>query len=288
MRCRTLLFLLTLAGAPAADPGLPPAELVERLGLSAHYRKHLDADGIPILASQKVADAALREAAHLIGRLLQHRPDIRDAIARSGVRLAIMAPDEMTTSVPEHSDLKPARYWDRRARGLGATRVRPAVSCGEENLLCYSGDPYAAENILIHEFAHVIHQIGLAEVEPDFDERLTRAYEEAVAAGLWEGTYAATNRHEYWAEGIQSWFDTNRENDSVHNEINTREELRGYDPGLAALIERTLGEIPWRYRRPADRPEDERAHLAGHDPAAAPVFSWPEHLRGPLPEPGSE
>ncbi|MFQ5808669.1 MAG: alpha/beta hydrolase [Armatimonadota bacterium] len=31
-----------------------------------------------------------------------------------------MSEDEFTTDVPEHSDLEPAAYWDRRARGLGA------------------------------------------------------------------------------------------------------------------------------------------------------------------------
>lgn len=51
-----------------------------------------------------------------------------------------MAQDEMTTDVPEHCDLRPKDYWDRRARRLGATDARPAVSCGEENLLCLPGD----------------------------------------------------------------------------------------------------------------------------------------------------
>ena len=47
----------------------------------------------------------------------------------------------------------------------------PATSCGEENLLCMRGDPYATENILIHEFAHTIHQIGLAQVDATFQNR---------------------------------------------------------------------------------------------------------------------
>ena len=48
--------------------------------------------------------------------------------------------------------------------------------------------------------------------------------------GLWKGKYAATNFHEYWAEGVQSWFDTNRENDHDHNHVNTREELKDVRP----------------------------------------------------------
>src|SRR5262249_13550872 len=154
------------------------------------------------------------------------------AIATNKVRLAVMAWNEFTTDIPEHSDLKTQVYWDRRARGLGATRARPAVSCAEENILCYPGDPYAAENILIHEFAHTIHEIGLGRLDPTFDRRLKAAFKDATERGLWKNTYAGSNPSEYWAEGVQDWFDNNRENDSQHNQINTRAELKEYDPPL--------------------------------------------------------
>ena len=49
----------------------------------------------------------------------------------------------------------------------------PYCSCGEENLLAYPGDPYAAENILIHEFAHNIHLRGMVNVDATFDTRLS-------------------------------------------------------------------------------------------------------------------
>jgi hypothetical protein len=271
-----IVLLAVLSAAAEVTP--PPEALVREWKLSPFYRKHLDAGGIPILASAKVSDFALAEAAWIINRMLEGRDDLRAAIVKGRVRLAVMAPDEFTTDVPEHSDLSPARYWNKRARGLGATPIRPAVSCGEENLLGYRGDPYAAENVLIHEFAHVIHEIGLSALDPGFDKRLDQTYREAVAAGLWKGTYAGTNRNEYWAEGVQSWFDTNRENDHDHNEVDTREELKKYDPALAALIAAELGDRPWRYQRPADRGPDERRHLDGFDLAAAPTFVWPKEL----------
>ncbi len=56
---------------------------------------------------------------------------------------------------------KSADWWDRRARGLGGSETDPIASCAEENLLCFEGDPYAAENILIHEFAHALHLRGM-------------------------------------------------------------------------------------------------------------------------------
>ena len=90
------------------------------------------------------------------------------------------------------------------------------------------------------------------------------------------GRAAATNAGEYWAEGVQSWFDTNRENDGSHNHVNTRGELKEYDPDLAKLVEEVHGDGPWRYTRPRDRAEP--GHLKGYDPSRAPRFSWPPAL----------
>src|SRR5260370_1668346 len=106
-----------------------------------------------------------------------------------------MAPTEMTTDLPEHSDLTPKEYWDKRARGLGATPARPAVSCGEENLLNLKGDRYNKENILIHEFGHVVHEMGMDGIDPDFDGKLREAYKKAMDKGTWKDTYAATNHN---------------------------------------------------------------------------------------------
>jgi len=193
------------------------------------------------------------------------------------VRFAVMAYDELTTNVPEHSDLSPAKYWDRRARGLGATVRRPAVSCGEENLLQFPGDPYSTENILIHEFAHAMHEMGFNTVEPDFHQTLSSLYKRAMDEGLWEGKYAARNPMEYWAECVQSFFGTNRENDHDHNHVDTRKELAEYDPRIHGLIERSFRQHDWRYVFPSER--EEKGHLAGWDRATAPRFAWDPALQ---------
>lgn len=252
----------------------PPRELVERWNLSPFYQKHLLVGELPVVGSANVPDAALAEAAWLVRQMIGHRPDLLQALGRNRVRLVVMAHTEMTTDIPEHSDLRPRDYWDRRARGLGASRRRPAVSCGAENLLGFPGDPYSTENILIHEFGHAIHQMGLRDVDPTFDARLKEVYAQALAAGRWQGTYAATNKEEYWAEGVQSWFDTNRENDREHNHVNTRQELKEYDPPLARLLEEVFGDGPWRYSPPQHRRH--LPHLAGWNPEENPRFRWPE------------
>ncbi|MBS0210770.1 MAG: hypothetical protein JSS27_17650 [Planctomycetes bacterium] len=250
----------------------PPTELK----LPAHYQKYVSVHGYPVVACARVNDYALKEAAYLVDQMLAHRPDVREAMIHSGSRLIVMAHDEFTTDVPEHARLKPKDYWDARARGLGGSKTDPVCSCGEENLLGYVGDPYSAENILIHEFAHNIHHRGLENLDPTFDTRLEAAYQAAMKAGLWRGVYASTNRSEYFAEGVQSWFNNNREHDSDHNHVNTRDELIAYDSALAALCREVFGETVLVYTKPATRLRD---HLAGYDPAQAPKFVWPERLK---------
>ena len=243
-------------GAEAEGPPrvtAPPESVRTRLDLSPFYKKYLSAKGLPVVASGKVSDEAVREAAAIVNHMLADRDDIRQAIIENKVRVVVMAPTEMTTDVPEHSDLKPKEYWNKRARGLGATHARPAISCGEENLLNLEGDRYPEENILIHEFAHTVHQMGLNSIDDSFDRKLRAAYKAAMDEGLWEGTYAATNRHEYWAEGVQTYFDCNDANNSQHNDIDTREELAEYDPALFKLIDTAFRGTDWRYERYDER-----------------------------------
>ena len=261
------------ASAALSVIGPPPPEL----NAPAFYRKYLAADGYPILASEKVNDYALREAAYLINLMLAKRPDVRAAMIKSGSRLCIMAHNEFTTELPGWEHLKPKDYWDARARGMGGSQRDPLCSCAEENLLAFPGDPYAAENILIHEFAHNIHLRGMVNVDPTFDARVKTTYDAAMAAGLWKGKYASVNHHEYFAEGVQSWFDNNRRNDHDHdhNHVHTRALLLEYDPGLAALCREVFGDTVLKYTKPATRLRD---HLAGYDPATAPRFTWPARL----------
>lgn len=240
------------ATKPASQ--VPVTEPPESLKLDPFYEKYVSCEGLPILSSENVPDAALLRANTLINQMLADRPDIRKALIEADVRFVVMGAKEQTTDIPEYSHLKPKEFWDERARGLGG-RV---VSCGEENLLCYPVDRYDDENILIHEFAHSIHGIALRRIDKEFDQKLKRLYEEALAKGLWKGTYAGSNRSEYWAEAVQSYFDANRQNNYNHNHVNTREELQAYDPSLARLVAevfRHSDKTDWRYEPTARQPQ---------------------------------
>ena len=92
----------------------------------------------------------------------------------------------------------PWLWWDTRARGLGATRTRPVSTAGEENALCLTHDSYYVEDILLHEFSHGLHLLGLRYSIPNFDSRLKALYNSAKAKGLWQNTYALSTGHEYF------------------------------------------------------------------------------------------
>jgi len=272
----TVAAILALALPFQASAEVAPVGEVLRstFKLDPFYQKHLLVGEFPIVSSGKVSDAALSEAAVIVKGMLDGRDDIVQALADARIRLTVMAVSERTCDVPEHSDLTPREYWDRRARGLGASRQRPSVSCGEENLLSCKGDPYPQENILVHEFAHAIHLVALSDLDPTFDKRLKDTFDAVIAEGKWKGTYAAENHAEYWAEGVQSWFGTNRENDAIHNHVNTREEVIEYDPALAALCKEIFGENPWQYRRSDDPARSQEPHLKDLVREELPEFRW--------------
>ena len=148
----------------------------------------------------------------------------------------------------------------------------PAVSSSEENLLHYPGSGGGSYSVLIHEFAHAIHLLGLNTIDPAFDSRLKIAYDAAMEKGLWQGTYASSDRREYWAESTQAWFYP-----KGHSSFNgnTRHALKAYDPGLAALLTEIYSDGGWRYTPPVARTH--LPHLQGFNPQDSPTFQgWPE------------
>jgi len=254
-----------------------PTMVRQNLKLSEFYQKRVTIGGFSIVSSSKVSDFALKEAAYLIAKMTRKHPNYLQKLAENKVRFSIMARNEFTTDIPEHSDLSPAVFWDKRARGLGATPARPAVSCGEENLLAIEGDPYKRENILIHEFAHALHSMAINDLDSSFQARLEKCFKQAIEEKIWEGTYAASNPAEYFAEGVQSWYECNRANDREHGFIDTREEVQKNDPRLANLIIEKFGEDSWKYIHISQRISKEK-HLKGYDPAKEKPFVWPAKL----------
>ena len=179
----SIQLTVTARSVNISEPVPPPAAVRKTFDLDPFYVQWIDVEGLPVVASAKANPYAVKEAAWLIRQMIGHRQDVLQALTQNGVRFAVMAHNELTTEIPEHNNLQPDYYWDRRARGLGPTPERPATSCGEENLINYQGDPYWSENILIHEFSHAIHLMGLRTVDPEFDDRLEATFNVAKEKG---------------------------------------------------------------------------------------------------------
>ncbi len=216
----------------------------QNLQLDPFYEKYLDASGLPVVTSWIVYDEALVMARDIVNHMISELPqEVLEKMIELNTRVGIIGAKQRTTEMPEYRDLYevfPGTDWDNRARGLGPTIARPLASGGEENLLRLPGDRYPNENILVHEFAHGIHLMGLYHAVEGFEEELVEAYNEAIAAGLWQNTYAATNHYEYFAEGVQYWFNVNgfsNPANGTYGPIASREELMDYDPRLYAILE---------------------------------------------------
>jgi hypothetical protein len=230
------------AAAGSVKVGPPPAAL----GLSPYFQKYVDAGGLGILAAGNVPDEALLETHKWVTAMLGANASIRQAMARHGAVVVILPENELITSVPKMEDLPekfPNQDWSKR-RGGGGTLARPLTWMGVENVLRLPTDKFPNENNMVHEFAHGVENIGVALASKELHARLQRAYASAIARGLWKGTYAGKDADEYFAEGTQSWFHCNRQNDRDHNDVDTRAELKKYDPELAAILKIVYGDLP--------------------------------------------
>ena len=241
----------------------PPAAL----GLDPFYKKYADAFGIPVVSSEKVADAAILMARDIVNYMLLKRPDVRAVMIDRKSRLLVMAQTEGETDLPERRDWKkPAiddrrltdgerrnynlpggiasmtdqQYWDGRARGMGGN----VTSCAEENLLGLPGTKYYGEHITVHEFSH--NTMGaLRTADPALFAEIQPAYDAAKAKGLYKNAagqaqYAINTVAEYFAEGTQWWFWSNIEfyDGTTKARVQTPDDLKAYDPALYGILER--------------------------------------------------
>lgn len=280
MRCAVLLAALTLTACATA--GLTPSSP----GEDPFYVKQVGASGIPIRASSAVPDAALAASRDMIEGMLATRPDLAAELVRQDYRVAVMAEEEALLDLPENRHwtrpapddprltrceklhyeerigrLSDREYWDQRARGIGGRRTAVA----EEDVLGLPSSRYYGETILVHEFAHNV-LYAIEAVDPDLHAEIEAAYADAQANRLWFNEYAMTTVHEYWAEGTQFWFNSNRlvVVDAVR--ILNHQDLAAYDPQLYAALSQVYA--------PSHRLASDPFHL---HPARVPPGPIPEN-----------
>ncbi len=230
----------------------PPDSFFEKVGANhrdaAHkfYKKHVDINGVPVVAAVEVADLALHRTHEIVTRMLAGRPDVQKALADRGMYLVIIGKDQVYTDLPENRNAPNPDYLNERVRGTGGL----PTSFGEENLLSLPLDRYDDESIAVHEFAHTIDG-ALSGLDSTWRDQKNAAYRNAVHKGLYKDTYCIGNAGEYWAESVQAFFDCNRVNNWNHGPIGRREQLKMYDPEGYELVRSTFNLGPdqdWRYQ----------------------------------------
>ena len=268
--CLALSLTATAQVVSIPEPVPPPKEVRDFFALDLFYQQWIDVEGFPVLGSVQVSPYALKEAAWLIRQMIGNRRDLINVFVDQKVHFVVMAHNEVLSDIPEFSP-NHVDFLVYNIRGEGGTAVvgHPTPTTGEENVLTSR-----AYNILIHELGHVVHRFGLAVVDPTFDDRLQRAYDTAIANGLWQGTYAASNSWEYWAEGTHAWFYPQSAEGSFTGD--TRQALNKYDPHLASLLTEVFGDRSWRYTPVRERTH--LPHLQGFNPQDAPTFQPSQEL----------
>ena len=258
MRILATIVSAALLTACATIAGAPPA----RLAADPFYRKHVDAAGIPILSSARVPDAALFAARDMVRGMLAHRPDLAAWLVSNDYRIALISRDEALLDLPENANwTKPSRddprltrcelkhyderigaktdreYWDERARGIGGERMVGS----EEDVLGLPISRYWGETIFVHEFAHNV-LFAIEGADRGLYERVAAAYANALANDLWFEEYTTTTMQEYWAEGTQFWFNSNRLQAFDGRRILNARDLADYDPQLYAVLAEAYGD----------------------------------------------
>lgn len=198
--------------------------------------------GIQVKAGPRVDPATLDLAAAQVDvQLGRDDNGIAQTMADYGCSLAVYAARENAYLVPEHRGGYDPEMYDVEGYG-GSTWNNCVSSISERNVLRTRGNEndflntrYTNENILVHEFGHAVRLVGIeTQTDKALSDELYAVYENAYNTGRWPNTYAIGNIDEYFATLSAVWFDNMAEKpdwtDGVRSPINTRAELKEYDP----------------------------------------------------------
>jgi hypothetical protein len=247
----------------------PPA----KLKVDAYYTKFAFAREFPVLGSKHVSDEAMLKANDTIRKMFAYRHDILKAMIADGARLVVLGRKERLSDLPEFRGVKGVEL----VRYAEYTPERKVMVVPEENVLALPGEPFAGRDMVVAVFARGLYLVtGLRPADPEFekrrdrqqyelrvkrmdaafDERLKKLFETAAAKGLWKGAAAVHSRTEYWAAGVEAYFDAAGPGTvaphGADRPITTRELLKAHDPDLFALVDETMAfreKVDWRARR---------------------------------------
>jgi hypothetical protein len=241
-----------------------------------YYTKFTYAREFVVLGSKHTSDAALLRANVVIRKMFAYRHDILKAMIADGARLVVLGGRETLSDLPEFAEAGKKPGFDA-VRYLDYTPELKLLVVPEENVLGSPSDPFAGKGLTVSVFAKALYRVaGMRPVDPgfekqrtrqqyelrvkrldvDFDARVTRLHEAARNKGLWKGTPAGHDKIEYWAAGVEAYFDAAGAGLPPHDAdrpIATREALKAYDPELWALVDETMASrerVDWRFVAP--------------------------------------
>lgn len=210
-----------------------------------YYAQRVTCDsGIVLKASKSVQPLTLEIAKKTLDTMLSKIPEVARVLVESDAECAIFGLLENAYDVPEHRMGAPLAT--RHIAGYGGEADNPTSSISEANVIRLRSGRYLTsypnENILVHEYAHAIHLVGINFL-PDqtMAQRVRDAYANCMDEHLFPDTYASSNYEEYFATLTQIWFNVMQEGvngqwDGIRGPVNTREELATYDPVGYALM----------------------------------------------------
>jgi len=240
----------TTAPLPANECVVTPTTAVEG------YTQGCRVLDIEVLAGEDVDPTAIDEVADRTYHMLVNRPEYAEAIAAFPIGIRVIGSSQRIMDLPEFEDIyfhHPGIDWRSLGRSFPGTEIIPFAAGAEENLLCSTEDRYEGEDNFMRDFAITIRRFAMEVVDESTSAAIDQAYAVAIAEGKWKNTLAEINSEQYWAEGVQSFFDANLEDNaedrepiSSHNHVNTRDELRTYDRALYQIAISVFGDIEWR------------------------------------------
>ncbi len=201
----------------------------------AIYTKRTEAMGITIVADTAVRDEALAEAKKTVERVFKNN-DLAQPLTEQGAYIVVADRRQQVLDLPEFACLQgqvDANFFNHVC-GVADRADYPVVTVNELDLLGERSGPCQGLNILYHEIGHLVQGWSIAPADY-FDSKAM--YQAAMNAGKYNRQYAATNSHEYFAEGTQSYF-LYGEPGGNHD----RKWLKEYDPDLYNLFARVYGD----------------------------------------------
>jgi hypothetical protein len=240
-----------------------------------YYTKFTYAREFVVLGSKHVSDEALLQGNDTIRKMFAYRHDILKALIADGARLVVLGRHEKLSDLPEFQDArKKAAFDEVRYADYAADQKLMVVP--EENVLRLKGEPFAGQYLVVSVFAKALYRVaGMRPVQTsgttkgqkqqyelrvkrldiEFDKRVGKLYEEAATKKLWRGTAAGRDKIEYWAAGVEAYFDAagaGQPPSNADRPITTRETLKVYDLALYNLVDETMAyteHVDWRVRK---------------------------------------